>query len=90
MSTWQLFGLALTLCMLMNCVLLQKANSGENPNFFNIGGVLSNNDSEKNFSETIAVSREKDQKNCLHFFRGGGLLMFLNRLLGLHFMTLTI
>ncbi|CAO1443281.1 unnamed protein product [Diamesa serratosioi] len=28
---------------------------GENPNFFNIGGVLSNNDSEKNFSETIAT-----------------------------------
>ena len=57
MSTWLLFGLALILCMLMNCVLLQKANSGENPNFFNIGGVLSNNDSEKNFSETIAVSK---------------------------------
>jgi hypothetical protein len=39
-----------------NCVLLQKPNSGENPTFFNIGGVLSNSESEKNFSETIAVS----------------------------------
>lgn len=39
-----------------NCVLLQKPNSGENPTFFNIGGVLSNGESEKNFSETIAVS----------------------------------
>jgi hypothetical protein len=40
-----------------NCVLLQKPSSGENPTFFNIGGVLSNSDSEKNFSETIAVSK---------------------------------
>lgn len=39
-----------------NCVLLQKPSSGENPTFFNIGGVLSNGESEKNFSETIAVS----------------------------------
>lgn len=40
-----------------NCVLLQKPSSGENPTFFNIGGVLSNSESERNFSETIAVSK---------------------------------
>lgn len=46
----------LILFTLNTSVQLQKANSGENPTFFNIGGVLSNNESEKNFSETIAVS----------------------------------
>jgi hypothetical protein len=46
----------LILFALNNCVQLQKPNSGENPTFFNIGGVLSNAQSEKNFSETIAVS----------------------------------
>jgi hypothetical protein len=39
-----------------NYVRLQKPGSGDNPAFFNIGGVLSNTESEKNFSETIAVS----------------------------------
>lgn len=39
-----------------NYVQLQKPGSGDNPAFFNIGGVLSNTESEKNFSETIAVS----------------------------------
>lgn len=39
-----------------NYVRLQKPSSGDNPTFFNIGGVLSNSESEKNFSETIAVS----------------------------------
>lgn len=39
-----------------NYVQLQKPGSGENPAIFNIGGVLSNSESEKNFSETIAVS----------------------------------
>jgi len=46
----------LLLFALINCVLLQKPNAGENPKYFNIGGVLSNTESEKNFSETIAVS----------------------------------
>jgi hypothetical protein len=45
------------LSLLINSVSLQKPNSGENPTFFNIGGVLSSSESEKNFSETIAVSR---------------------------------
>jgi hypothetical protein len=40
-----------------NYVLLQKPGSGDNPTFFNIGGVLSNIESERNFSETIAVSK---------------------------------
>ncbi|KAL7018717.1 hypothetical protein ACKWTF_010879 [Chironomus riparius] len=38
-----------------NYVQLQKPGSGDNPAFFNIGGVLSNTESEKNFSETIAT-----------------------------------
>jgi hypothetical protein len=47
-----------------NCVLLQKPSSGENPTFFNIGGVLSNGESEKNFSETIAVSEQSVERQC--------------------------
>jgi hypothetical protein len=39
-----------------NCVLLQKPNSGENPTYYNIGGVLSNGESEKSFAMTISVS----------------------------------
>lgn len=54
-------------------VQLQKANSGENPTFFNIGGVLSNNESEKNFSETIAVSLYDDDDACF----GVGKLIFV-------------
>lgn len=47
---------ALLLFTFHNYVLLQKPSSGDNPTYFNIGGVLSNIESEKNFSETIAVS----------------------------------
>lgn len=50
---------------LINSVSLQKTNSGENPTFFNIGGVLSNSESEKNFSETIAVSILHDIYSCM-------------------------
>jgi hypothetical protein len=46
----------LLLFTLNNYVLLQKPNSSDNPTYFNIGGVLSNSESEKNFSDTIAVS----------------------------------
>lgn len=48
-------------------VQLQKANSGENPTVFNIGGVLSNNESEKYFSETIAVSLYDDDDDAACF-----------------------
>jgi hypothetical protein len=55
----------LILFALNNCVQLQKPSSGENPTFFNIGGVLSNAQSEKNFSETIAVSMVNLIVDCL-------------------------
>lgn len=41
-------------CILVNLWLIQFSVSA-NPTVFNIGGVLSSNDSEYNFKETIAV-----------------------------------
>lgn len=47
------FGLwTLILFTFNDSVWLQKTN----PTLFNIGGVLSNADSEKNFADTISVS----------------------------------
>lgn len=46
--------------MYLNEVVLENSSAetdNNNPTFYNIGGVLSTNDSEAHFSTTIAVSK---------------------------------
>lgn len=48
-------------CMLLSlmipqALLAQKPTGSESPSYYNIGGVLSNNESESHFATVIAVS----------------------------------
>ncbi|XP_055680763.1 glutamate [NMDA] receptor subunit 1 [Lutzomyia longipalpis] len=51
---WTLKIINLLILLKLDEVLLQKALSDEHTSFYNIGGVLSSNDSEKHFKTTIA------------------------------------
>lgn len=53
---WQIKVLSLICLLQMKLVALQKSLSTENSSYYNIGGVLSTNESESHFSTTIAVS----------------------------------
>lgn len=50
--------LHLAILLHIKCVVMQKPTTGNdnNPTEFNIGGVLSNSESEDHFRDTIAVS----------------------------------
>ena len=39
----------------LDTAMLQKASGADNPSYYNIGGVLSSNESETHFATTIAV-----------------------------------
>lgn len=57
----------LILLLHIKSTLLQKptGNDNNNPKEFNIGGVLSNNDSEDHFRDTIAVSILNERFNYI-------------------------
>lgn len=55
MSAYMRFVLKLAILLQWNCVMPQKSPHGTDL-FYNIGGVLSSNESEIHFSTTIAVS----------------------------------
>lgn len=55
MSTYMKLLLKLTILLQWNCVTPQKSPNVPDK-FYNIGGVLSSNESEIHFSTTIAVS----------------------------------
>jgi len=55
---WPLFGLAIILLAVLAPPIdaAQRHTASDNPSTYNIGGVLSNSDSEEHFSTTIKAS----------------------------------
>lgn len=53
---WLLSAAAIVNVMLLPAIEAQRHTASDNPSTYNIGGVLSNFDSEEHFRRTISVS----------------------------------